>query len=78
MLEGEAEEQESQETGESDGSSGESEKLDCLGRNETKWDMWPGKLPLPVSSNSSRTRVGENEWCIAVYQRNRDELSAGG
>lgn len=78
VLEGEAEEQESQETGESDGSSGESEKLDCLGRNETKWDMWPGKLPLPVSSNSPRTRVGENERRVVVYQRKRDELSAGG
>lgn len=78
MLEGEAEEQESQETGESDGSSGKSEKLDCLGLNETKWDMWPGKLPLPVSSNSPRTRVGENEWCIAVDQRDGGELSMGG
>lgn len=69
MLEGEAEEQESQETGESDSSCGKSEKLVCLGLNETTWDMWPENLPLAVSSNSPRTRVGEDERCIAADQR---------
>lgn len=48
MLEGETEEQENQETGESDGSCGKSEKLVCLGLNETKWGMWGLKSQLSL------------------------------
>lgn len=59
MLEGETEEQESQEKGESDGSCGKSEKLVCLGLNETKRDMWPEK---PAHTVSSAPRTGGREW----------------
>lgn len=78
MLEGEAEKQESQETGESDSSCGKSEKLVCLGLKETTWDMWPENLPLAVSSTSPRTRVGEDERCIAADQGAGGELMVGG
>lgn len=73
MLEGETEEQESQETGKSDGSCGKSEKLVCLGLNETKWDMWT----LPGLTSSPRTSVGENELGIGADERNGGGLMMG-
>lgn len=69
MLEGETEEQESQEAGESDGSRGKSEKLVCLGLNETKRDVWSEGPALTSSASAPGTGVGEDGLGIDADQR---------